>query len=147
MESRFTYDPSGTPSARDYYTDRVVVRWEVDADEYTLLDDSVHMDVRLVRPVFEVEAVFEQTAGTATTPGALLLDLLKGSTTVRFYPDASNASVYADVVPDIGHQPTLMATVFGMVERRAVLRFKANQWYAPSDALMAQFAALTPLTS
>lgn len=145
MQSRFTYDPTGTPSARDYLTDQVSLSWEVDGDEYALLSGTVEVDVRRVRVVVEVSQVWEQMAGTDTTAGQLWLDLLKG-TTVRFFPDATDAATYMDVLPDVRHRATMLATRLGTKQRGMTLRFVGKTWYAPADAMLAKFAALTPLT-
>lgn len=146
MEIRFRVDPNGSPVDHDYLVDRVAVEWAYDADEYTLLNDAVEKDVRKMRAIFVVEGVFESTNGSTKTKGDLLLDLLRGADTIRFFPDKANAAVWADVIPDVSRADRLLATRFGMIQRGTELRLKEATWHDPSDAILDQFAQLTPLT-
>lgn len=146
MQSRFTYDPTGTPAAKDYLTDQVSVGFVYDADEYSYLDGTVEVDVRRVRLVFEVSGVFEQQAGTDKTGGELLLDMLKQATTIRFFPDKDDTTAYADIVPDISSTDTLLATRLGVKRRGMVLRFLSKGWYDATDSMLPNFADLTPPT-
>jgi len=146
-EIRFRYDPAGTPVDHDFYAADVRVEWELDASEYTYLNNSSEVDVRKIRPVFVVTGVLETTNSSSKTFGQILLDLLKSTTTIRFFPDKSNSAVYSNVVPDVSHRSTLMAMKLGIINKSVELHLKQASWNDPADAILNDFAQLIPTMS
>ena len=146
MKHRFQWTSSGT--TRDYLTDQVEITPRVDGDSYTYLDDTTGQDVRRVRLLVTLEAVFEQdtasSSGTEKTPSELWLALLRGDA-VDLYPDTdADASLSVSVELDLQAQHRLFAARQGTLRgtRRLQLR---SEWMQPTDSRLDAFGALTPL--
>ena len=146
MQSKFEWTASG--DVERYLTDQVSAAKQLDADEYTMLDWSTYQDVRRVRLLISVTAVFEEVsaagapvaAASASAPSDLYRRMLNGDG-LRFYPDAEQ-STSIEVVPDLTQQHTLLAVKRGMVVRGRRLALKSKTWLAPDAQVLDDFAHL-----
>jgi hypothetical protein len=131
MQFRFEWTSSGT--TRDYLTDAVQVTPELDGDEYTYADWSTDFELRRVRLLIEITALFEETTGSRRNATEIWVDLIRG-TGISFHPEPARIANTIPVVPDLTHQHTLMATRLGRLQQTRTLKLKSEEWYKPSKA-------------
>lgn len=145
MQSKFEWTASG--EVERYLTDQVRADKQTDGDEYTMVDWSTFQDVRRVRLLIQVTAVFEEmsasgpvASASASAPADIYRRLINGEN-LRFYPDADQATSI-EVVPDLTKKFTVLAVKQGMVVRGRALSLKSKTWLQPDAAILDDFAHL-----
>lgn len=140
MQFRFEWTSGGT--TRDYLTDQVQVTPKLDGDEYTYADWSTDFELRRVRLLVEITALFEQTTRYPRNATEIWVDLIRG-TDITFHPEPARNDLSIPVVPDLTHQHTLMATRLGRLRQTRTLKLKSEKWYKTSEGFEV-FADFTP---
>lgn len=134
MIARFSWGATD----RHFMTDRVDISPKVDADEYTYRDGTVEQDVRRVRLLVTVQAIFDAVSHDGTpadpyTANELYVDMMRQSS-ITFQPDVSK-SLSVPVVPDLTHSPTLVVIRTGTLLQGRTLKMKSDRWYKPEHSI------------